>query len=60
MRAAFDATVKDADFLRDAANLNREIIPASGVELQQLVAGIVNADAKAIDTLNKLIGELGK
>jgi tripartite-type tricarboxylate transporter receptor subunit TctC len=60
LRKAFDATVKDPEFLADAAKANREILPASGAELQSLVDGIVNADAKAVDTLLRLIGEVGK
>lgn len=60
VRKAFDETVKDPDFLREAARLNREISPASGIELQKLADGIVNADAKVIEVLNNLIGELGK
>lgn len=60
VRKAFDATVKDPDFLREAARINREISPASGIELQKLSDGIINADAKVIATLNALIGELGK
>lgn len=60
LRKAFDATVKDAEFLKEAAKLNREITPATGADLQKLADGIVNADAGVIDTLNKLIGQLGK
>lgn len=60
VRKAFDETVKDPDFLREAARLNREISPVSGIELQKLADGIVNADAKVIEVLNDLIGELGK
>ncbi|MGE0651691.1 MAG: Bug family tripartite tricarboxylate transporter substrate binding protein [Alphaproteobacteria bacterium] len=38
LRAAFDATMKDAKFLAEAKRLNHEIQPTSGVELDRLVA----------------------
>jgi tripartite-type tricarboxylate transporter receptor subunit TctC len=38
LRAAFDATMKDAKFLAEAKRLNHEILPTSGVELDRLVA----------------------
>lgn len=60
LRKAFDQTVADPEFLKDAAKLNREISPVSGAALQNLANEIVGADAKVIATLQKLIGELGK
>jgi tripartite-type tricarboxylate transporter receptor subunit TctC len=38
LRAAFDATMKDAKFLAEAKRLNHEIEPTSGVELDKVVA----------------------
>lgn len=60
LRRAFDLTMADAEFLKDAARLNREISPVSGAELQKLAEEIVSADARVIATLQKLIGDLGK
>lgn len=60
LRKAFDETMKDPEFLKEAEKLKREIFPMSGMELQKLSDTIVNADTKVIATLNGLIGALGK
>jgi len=41
LRAAFMATVKDADFLADIAKLNFDIEPMPGAELQAFIARII-------------------
>jgi tripartite-type tricarboxylate transporter receptor subunit TctC len=38
LRAAFIATVKDADFLADITKLNFDLEPMAGAELQAFVA----------------------
>jgi hypothetical protein len=40
LRAAFDATMKDADFLAEAKKLDLEVAPVSGVEVERLVREI--------------------
>ncbi len=42
LRAAFDATMKDKAFLKDAGRARIEVDPTSGVELQKLVTDIVD------------------
>ena len=42
LRAAFDATMKDKTFLGEAARMRVEVDPTSGVELQKLMADIVD------------------
>lgn len=45
LRAAFDATMKDVNFLADAKKLNLDIDPVSGDELQKIVSDIINSPA---------------
>jgi tripartite-type tricarboxylate transporter receptor subunit TctC len=40
LRDAFDATMHDADFLREAAKLELEVAPVRGVEIEQLMKEI--------------------
>jgi tripartite-type tricarboxylate transporter receptor subunit TctC len=42
LRAAFDATMKDPGFLEDAKKARVHVEPASGVELQALVARLID------------------
>jgi tripartite-type tricarboxylate transporter receptor subunit TctC len=42
LRAAFDATMKDAEFLADAAKLNFEVAPVSGEALQRVVEKVLS------------------
>jgi hypothetical protein len=51
LRKAFDLTVKDPDFLADAAKARREIDPIPGVELQRTVNEMVNAPKDVVDRL---------
>jgi tripartite-type tricarboxylate transporter receptor subunit TctC len=54
LRAAFDATMKDPEFLAEAAKLNFEVAPVSGEAMQTIVAKVlatpkpVAARAKAL------------
>jgi tripartite-type tricarboxylate transporter receptor subunit TctC len=43
LRGAFDATVRDPDFLADARKLNLEVDPMNGAETQAIVAGVLTA-----------------
>lgn len=46
LRRAFDATMKDPQFLSDAAKIGTEISPLSGEEVQQIIEEVVNAPAE--------------
>ena len=43
LRRAFDATMKDKQFLSDADKLGTEISPLTGEEVQQIIDDVVNA-----------------
>src|SRR5258708_15840305 len=45
LRRAFDATMKDPDFIADAARLQLELSPATGEEVQALVAKLAETPA---------------
>lgn len=49
LRAAFDATMRDKDFLVDAEKANLDISPTSGAKLQQLVESIFATDGATIE-----------
>lgn len=51
LRKAFDATVKDAAFLAEAKRTDSEIHYASGREIEEIVAGVLNAPPEAIARL---------
>jgi tripartite-type tricarboxylate transporter receptor subunit TctC len=44
LRHAFDATMKDPEFLADAKKANLDLEPVTGREMQQIVAGIFKLD----------------
>jgi len=41
LRAAFDAMVKDPDFLKEAATLNFDVAPVRGEAMQKIVADVL-------------------
>jgi hypothetical protein len=43
LRKAFDDTLKDPDFIRDAESERAEILPMTGVELARIIGDIVGA-----------------
>lgn len=43
LRTAFDATMKDKDFLADMEKAKLDVIPMSGAKVEQLVAKVINA-----------------
>jgi tripartite-type tricarboxylate transporter receptor subunit TctC len=45
LRRAFDATMKDPDFMADAAQLQLDLSPATGEEVQALVAKLASTPA---------------
>ncbi|HET7681666.1 MAG TPA: hypothetical protein VFK79_16200 [Xanthobacteraceae bacterium] len=56
LRAAFDATMKDPEFLADAEKRGFDINPVSGEELQKIVADIVATPKPIADRLQSIIG----
>jgi hypothetical protein len=48
LRRAFDATMKDPDFVADAAQLQLELSPATGEEVQALVAKLAGTPADIV------------
>jgi tripartite-type tricarboxylate transporter receptor subunit TctC len=56
LRAAFDRMVADPEFLADAGKRGLEITPASGRELDEIVARTIATPASALVTLKKLVG----
>jgi tripartite-type tricarboxylate transporter receptor subunit TctC len=48
LRRAFDATMKDPDFIADAAQLQLELSPATGEEVQALVAKLAATPADIV------------
>lgn len=56
LRRAFDATVRDAEFIREAREAKMDLDPVSGEELQKLVGEIVSTPKKIADRLTDIIG----
>ena len=48
LRAAFDATMKDPDFLAEAKKLELEVAPVSGVEIERLVREVYAAPGDVV------------
>jgi tripartite-type tricarboxylate transporter receptor subunit TctC len=57
LRTAFDAMMQDPGFLADAAQMEREIHPISGVELEALVKKQLSAPKSAIDLLKMALAK---
>jgi tripartite-type tricarboxylate transporter receptor subunit TctC len=54
LQSAFAATARDAEFLADASNLNLEVEPVAGAEIEMLLKEVYGAPADVL----KLAGEL--
>ncbi len=55
LRRAFDATMKDPEFLKAAAQSGMDIDPVSGIELQKIVTEIVSAPKEVTQRLSAII-----
>ena len=55
LREAFDATMKDGEFLADAKRANLEIEPITGQEMERLVAGIFKLDPALAAKLKSIL-----
>ena len=42
LRYAFNATMEDKEFLKDADRMRVEIAPLSGQKLQEIIANVIN------------------
>ncbi len=60
LRQAFDATMKDAEFLAEAAKASMDVKPMSGEALQQLATEVAQAPAEGLTRARELIGRGGK
>lgn len=56
LRRAFDETMKDPEFLAEAAKIQADVAPTSGADVQQLVARIYATPQPVIDRAKKLLG----
>ena len=56
LRAAFEATMKDPEFLADAQKRGFDINPVSGEEMQKIVVDIVATPRAVADRLQSIIG----
>jgi tripartite-type tricarboxylate transporter receptor subunit TctC len=55
LRRAFDATMKDADFLAEAQRLQLEIDPLGGEAIARLLAGAYAAPREIVDRAAALV-----
>ncbi len=60
LRRAFDATVKDSEFLAEAAKTQMDISPLSGEESQKIAESIVNTRPEVIARARELLGDMLK
>ena len=52
LRAAFDQTMTDQDFLKDAEKMQATVAPVPGDRVEELVRRIVGTPAEIIETAN--------
>jgi tripartite-type tricarboxylate transporter receptor subunit TctC len=57
LRRAFDETMKDTDFLAEAAKASMEIKPLNGADLQRLATEVAQAPAERLARAKELIGK---
>jgi hypothetical protein len=60
LRRAFDATMKDPDFLAEAAKAKMDIVPMSGEESQKIADSIANTPPAVVARAKALLGDLLK
>lgn len=58
LRAAFDATMKDPDFLAEARKMDLDIDPVGGAELEKVVRDVIAAPKAVADRLAKIIASI--
>ncbi len=57
LRRAFDATMKDPEFIAEIKKGNFDFEPLDGASLARIVAEAVNVDPKVIERMQKIVGE---
>lgn len=55
LRSAFDATMKDPQFLADAKKVRIDVAPLSGVKVQEVVAGLYAAPKEIVELARQAI-----
>ena len=55
LRAAFDATMNDKQFLEDAEKLHIDIVPLSGIKVQELVQKLYSSPKDIVERAKKAI-----
>jgi tripartite-type tricarboxylate transporter receptor subunit TctC len=55
LRDAFDATMKDADFLHEAAQLELEVRPVTGIEVQALINDVYASPAPIVKRASEVL-----
>ena len=58
--SAFDATMKDADFLAEAQKLNFDVRPVSAAKIDALLAEVYSTPTDVIDRARKAIASEGQ
>jgi tripartite-type tricarboxylate transporter receptor subunit TctC len=56
LRAAFGATMRDPDFLADAARQKLKVSPVDGASMDRMIAGLKAAPKDVVATVAKLMG----
>ena len=59
LRRAFDATMKDPEFLAEAGKASMDIKPLAGEALQQLATEVAQAPPERLERAKELIGRAG-
>ena len=57
VRRAFDATMKDPEFLADAAKIQADVQPTAGEDVQKLVARIYQTPRTVVERVKKLFSQ---
>lgn len=60
MRAAFDAMMKDKDFLADGHHMMEEVIPKSGAEVEGFVRRVLDYDRATVERFRDILAALQK
>jgi len=55
LRQAFQATLKDPEFIAEARKGNFELDPVAGEEMEKIVNGFFKADASTVNRLRELL-----
>jgi tripartite-type tricarboxylate transporter receptor subunit TctC len=57
LRRGFDATMKDPEFLADAAKIHADVLPTTGEDVQKLVAQMYQTPRPVVDRAKKLLAK---